>query len=70
MTDSAHFFIVVSTKRCYTICIEIYKVLTERSKDMFVILGGGLLIIIFAVVISVVSSVTSAVAADADETED
>ena len=37
---------------------------------MFVILGGGLLIIIFAVAISVVSSVTSAVAADADETED
>lgn len=34
---------------------------------MFIILAGGLLIIIFAVVVSVVSSVVSAVAADADE---
>lgn len=30
--------------------------------EMFVLLGGGLLIIIFAVVLSVVSSVVSAVA--------
>ena len=37
---------------------------------MFIVLAGGLLIIIFAVVISVVSSVVSAVAADADEIED
>ncbi len=37
---------------------------------MFVILGGGLLIILIAVVISVVSSVVSAVAADSDESAD
>lgn len=37
---------------------------------MFIVLAGGLLIIIFAVVVSVVSSVVSAVAADADESED
>lgn len=36
---------------------------------MFVILAGGMLIIIIAVVIAVVSSVVSAVAADVDDTE-
>lgn len=34
---------------------------------MFIILAGGLLIILFAVIVSVVSSVVSAVAADSDE---
>lgn len=33
---------------------------------MFVLLGGGLLVILFAVIVSVVSSVVSAVAADQD----
>lgn len=33
---------------------------------MFVVLGGGLLVILFAVIVSVVSSVVSAVAADSD----
>lgn len=33
---------------------------------MFIVLGGGLLVIIIAVVVSVVSSVVSAVAADQD----
>ncbi len=33
---------------------------------MFIVLGGGLLIIIIAVIISVISSVVSAVAADSD----
>ena len=33
---------------------------------MFIVLGGGLLVIIIAVVISVLSSVISAVAADSD----
>lgn len=33
---------------------------------MFVVLGGGLLVILFAVIVSVVSSVVSAVAADQD----
>ena len=34
--------------------------------EMFVLLGGGLLVIIFAVIVSVISSVVSAVAADSD----
>ena len=34
------------------------------------LLGGGLLIVIFAVVVSVVSSVVSAIAADQDDAED
>lgn len=38
--------------------------------ELLLILGGGLLIIIFAVVISVVSSVVSAIAADQDQSED
>lgn len=33
---------------------------------MFIVLAGGLLIIIFAVIVSVVASVVSAVAADQD----
>ena len=44
----------------------------ERSfvMSMFLLLAGGLLIIIIAVVIAVVASVVSAVAADTDDTED
>jgi len=33
---------------------------------MFLLLGGGLLVILFAVIVSVVSSVVSAIAADQD----
>ncbi len=33
---------------------------------MFIVLGGGLLIILIAVIVSVISSVVSAVAADSD----
>jgi hypothetical protein len=33
---------------------------------MFIVLGGGLLVIIIAVIIAVISSVVSAVAADQD----
>lgn len=33
---------------------------------MFIVLGGGLLVIVIAVVVSVVASVVSAVAADQD----
>ncbi len=33
---------------------------------MFIVLAGGFLVIIFAVIVSVVSSVSAAVAADAD----
>lgn len=36
---------------------------------MFMILAGGLLIILIAVIIAVVSSVVSAVAAESDNTE-
>ncbi len=38
--------------------------------EMFFILSGGLLIIIFAVIAAVSASVTSAVAADVDDFED
>ena len=38
--------------------------------ETLILLGGGLLIIIFAVVIAVVSSVVSAIAADQDQSED
>ncbi len=37
---------------------------------MFMLLAGGLMIIIFAVVVSVVASVVSAVAADQSDLED
>lgn len=37
---------------------------------MFIVLAGGLLIVIIAVIIAVVSSVVSAVAADSDESAD
>ena len=33
---------------------------------MFIVLAGGFLVILFAVIVSVVSSVVSAVAADSD----
>ncbi len=33
---------------------------------MFIVLAGGFLVIIFAVIVAVVSSVSAAVAADAD----
>ena len=36
---------------------------------MFIVLGGGLVIILIAVVIAVVSSVVSAIAADQSDTE-
>ena len=41
----------------------------KESMDMFIVLGGGLVIILIAVVIAVVSSVVSAIAADQSETE-
>lgn len=37
---------------------------------MFILLAGGLLVIIVAVVVAVVSAVTSAVAAETDSTDD
>lgn len=36
------------------------------TSGMFILLGGGFLVILFAVIVSVVSSVVSAVAADQD----
>ena len=36
---------------------------------MFLLLAGGLVVILIAVIIAVVASVSAAVAADADETE-
>lgn len=53
-------------KHCIIIILR-----NEREVDtMFILLAGGLLIVIVAVVIAVVASVTSAVAADTDEAED
>jgi hypothetical protein len=37
--------------------------------DMFILLAGGLLVIIVAVIVAVVSSVASAVAAESDTAE-
>lgn len=37
---------------------------------MFIVLAGGLLIVLIAVVIAVISSVTSAIAAETDSSED
>ena len=48
--------------------IKIQKGVQPMS-SMFMLLAGGLLIIIIAVVIAVVASVVSAVAADTDDTE-
>lgn len=42
----------------------------DEQAFMFLILGGGLLVILFGVIVSVVSSVVSAVAADSDDTEE
>lgn len=41
----------------------------QEGKYMFILLAGGLLVIIVAVVVAVVSSVVSAVAAETDFTE-
>jgi len=45
-----------------------FRIFTAQKGDipMFIVLGGGLLIIIIAVIVAVVSSVVSAVAADQD----
>ena len=61
------FTVVVLDKECYTLLIK--NMGFEGGNRMFVLLAGGLLIIIIAVIIAVVSSVAGAVAADADETE-
>lgn len=57
-------------KQCQKRHCKIIRESKRGIKIMFIILAGGLLIIIFAVVVSVVSSVVSAVAADADESAD
>ena len=41
----------------------------QEGINMFILLAGGLLIIIVAVIVAVVSSVASAVAAESDTTE-
>lgn len=60
--------VVVFLCQCYTIGVQ--KTLEKEVKLMFIILAGGLLIVLLAVVIAVVSSVTSAVAAETDEADD
>lgn len=49
---------------------DFFIAIIQEGCIMFIVLGGGLLIVIIAVVISVVSSVVSAVAADVDDAED
>lgn len=55
------------------IVVYYFQYITESLKGvfriMFMLLAGGLLIIIIAVVIAVVSSVVSAVAAETDSSE-
>ena len=46
-------------------CI-IVSIHRKEGNPMFIVLGGGLLVIIIAVIIAVISSVVSAVAADQD----
>ena len=41
----------------------------RRKTDMFILLAGGLLVIIVAVIVAVVSAVASAVAAESDTPE-
>ena len=41
----------------------------QEDTDMFILLAGGLLVIIVAVIVAVVSAVASAVAAESDITE-
>lgn len=51
--------------------ILIYNKAVQREVfPMFILLAGGLLVIVVAVVIAVVSAVTSAVAAETDSTDD
>ena len=52
------------------VSISCFITFLQEDCIMFIVLGGGLLIIIIAVVISVVSSVVSAVAADTDDAAD
>ena len=63
----SHFPLVSSLKKWYT---QSKKAIIGRYQFMFVVLAGGLLIILIAVVIAVVVSVTSAVAAETDGSED
>lgn len=56
---------------CFPETSDIIK-LSHKKRSvsiMFIVLAGGMLIIIIAVVVAVVSSVVSAVAADVDDTE-
>lgn len=56
---------------CATIKNRKKDISMERQvKQMFLLLGGGLLIILFAVIVAVVSSVVSAVAAVESDSED
>ena len=46
------------------------KLCQGRYQFMFIVLGGGLLIVLIAVVIAVIASVTSAIAAETDSSDD
>lgn len=45
------------------------EILSQEETDMFILLAGGLLVIIVAVIVAVVSAVASAVAAESDFSE-
>ena len=47
----------------------VWELYMQEETDMFILLAGGLLIIIIAVIVAVVSSVVSAVAAETDTPE-
>jgi hypothetical protein len=44
-------------------------IILKEVTDMFILLAGGLLVIVVAVIVAVVSSVASAVAAETDTDE-
>ena len=53
--------------------MQIQFIIWNRERcdiDMFILLAGGLLVIIIAVIVAVVSAVSAAVAAEADNGEE
>jgi uncharacterized membrane protein len=63
--------VVFAFRICYNFPIKKAKEnLIMDVSGTFLLLAGGLLIVIIAVIVAVVSSVVSAVAADQDEDED
>lgn len=69
--ESAHFPIEKNGKFMYNnLCVAGHLPKERKMKMEFLLLAGGLVIILIAVIIAVVSSVVSAVAADQDDGEE